>query len=104
MAAKIEDYAIIGDTRTVALVCRSGSIDWFCAPRIDSPAAFAALLGEPSHGRWHIGTGQDAEVSRRYVGDTLVLETTHRTCWGSITVSEYIEPEQANPSIHRIVV
>jgi GH15 family glucan-1,4-alpha-glucosidase len=103
MAGKIEDYAIIGDTRTVALVCRSGSIDWFCAPRIDSPAAFAALLGEPSHGRWHIGTGEDAEVSRRYVGDTLVLETTHRTSTGTITVTDFMPPEQANPSIHRIV-
>lgn len=103
MAARIEDYAIIGDTRTVALVCRSGSIDWFCAPRIDSPAAFAALLGEPSHGRWHIGTGQDAEVSRRYVGDTLVLETTHRTSGGTITVTDFMPPEHANPSIHRIV-
>ncbi|MGI9579211.1 MAG: glycoside hydrolase family 15 protein [Microthrixaceae bacterium] len=103
MAGLIEDYAIIGDTRTVALVCRDGSIDWFCAPRIDSAAAFAALLGEDSNGRWHIGSSDDAEVTRRYVGDTLVLETTHQTPTGTFTVTDFMPPEHDRPSIHRVV-
>ena len=106
MAGRIEDYALIGDTRTVALVCRDGSIDWFCAPRIDSAAAFAALLGEPSNGRWQIGPAGEAgeaEVSRRYAGDTLVLETTHRTSGGTLVVTDFMPPEHDRPSIHRVV-
>ncbi|MCP4434780.1 MAG: glycoside hydrolase family 15 protein [Actinomycetia bacterium] len=103
MAARIEDYALIGDTRTVALVCKEGSIDWFCAPRIDSPAAFAALLGEARHGRWYIAAADDAVVTRRYLGDSLVLETLHETPTGRFSVIDFMPPEHERPSIHRIV-
>ena len=87
MAGRIEDYGLIGDTRTVALVCDDGSIDWFCAPRIDSGACFAALLGGPEHGRWLIApVGGVTSVSRRYEPETLVLETTWVTDTGTVTV------------------
>ena len=76
MAALIEDYGLIGDLQTAALVSRSGSIDWLCFPRFDSGACFAALLGEDDNGRWELSP--EAPVtgsSRRYRDDTLVLET-----------------------------
>ena len=80
MSTLIEDYAIIGDTRTVAAVARNGSIDWWCVPRIDSGAVFAALLGEPEHGRWSIAPKGDVTTTRRsYAGDSLVLETEFET-------------------------
>jgi len=76
----IEDYGLIGDCQTAALVGRDGSIDWLCWPRFDSDACFAALLGKPSHGRWLIAPSDEpVEVSRCYRRDTLVLETTFRT-------------------------
>ena len=76
MSTPIEDYAIIGDTRTVAAVARNGSVDWWCVPRIDSGAVFAALLGEPEHGRWCVAPkGEVTAIRRRYAGDSLVLET-----------------------------
>jgi GH15 family glucan-1,4-alpha-glucosidase len=73
---KIEDYALIGDCQTAALVGRNGSIDWLCWPRFDSGACFAALLGERGHGRWRIApAGETTSTRRSYRGDTLVLET-----------------------------
>src|SRR5678816_2404582 len=73
MAARIEDYALIGDCETAALVSRGGSIDWLCWPRMDSPACFAALLGTPEHGRWLLAPGGTVlETRRRYRGDSLV--------------------------------
>ena len=69
MASRIEDYAIIGDMRTAALVSRNGSIDWLCLPRFDSSSCFAALLGTPEHGRWLIGPVEKARVTRRYRQD-----------------------------------
>ena len=104
MAGKIEDCAIIGDTSTVALVDRSGSIDWWCAPRIDSNACFAALLGDQSNGRWIIAPrGPTANVSRRYEPDTLVLDTLFETAEGSVAILEFMPPQHANPTIHRVV-
>ncbi len=104
MAGRIEDYAIIGDTSTVALVDRSGSIDWWCVPRIDSGACFAALLGTEEHGRWVIAPrGTITKVSRRYEPETLVLETLLETAEGSVAILDFMPPEQPHPTIHRIV-
>jgi hypothetical protein len=103
VAGRIEDYGLIGDTRTVALVCRDGSIDWFCAPRIDSPAAMAALLGDEGNGRWSIAPPSPTTTTRRYLVDTLVLETVHETVEGTLAVTDFMAPEADSPCIHRIV-
>lgn len=104
MPARIEDYAIIGDTRTVGLVDGSGSIDWWCAPRIDSGAAFAALLGTEHNGRWLIAPKSGiTAMSRRYEPETLVLETVFETSTGRVTVTDFMPPQSSNPTIHRIV-
>lgn len=91
MALKIEDYAIIGDTHTAALVGRDGSIDWLCLPRLDSPACFANLLGTEENGFWRIAPkGSGARATRRYRGDTLILETTFETADGAVTVIDFM--------------
>jgi GH15 family glucan-1,4-alpha-glucosidase len=83
----IEDYALIGDCQTAALVGRNGSIDWLCLPRFDSGACFAALLGTPEHGRWLLApTEPPRQVTRAYRDDTLVLETTFETGSGAVTI------------------
>src|SRR5688572_15734678 len=92
MALAIEDYALIGDCETAALVGRDGSIDWLCWPRFDSAACFAALLGGPEHGRWLIAPAARHSVERRYVADTLVLETTFITADGEVTVVDFMPP------------
>jgi len=104
VASKIEDYAIIGDTKTVALVDLTGSIDWWCAPRIDSGATFAALLGDAGNGRWMI-TPKDKiiNVTRHYEPETLVLETIFETSTGSVSVCDFMPPNAGHSSIHRIV-
>src|SRR5437773_11936391 len=89
MAMRIEDYAMIGDCRTAALVARDGSVDWLCAPRFDSGACFAALLGTPDHGRFRIAPQGDASPSRRaYRPGTLVLETEFETADGAVRVTD----------------
>ncbi|MGH3499731.1 MAG: glycoside hydrolase family 15 protein [Nocardioidaceae bacterium] len=88
MALPIEDYAVLGDTGTAALVGRDGSVDWLCLPRFDSQACFAALLGGPEHGRWVIGPAGEATTTRRYAGNTFVLETTHETDAGVVKVTD----------------
>jgi GH15 family glucan-1,4-alpha-glucosidase len=104
MAGRIEDYAIIGDTNTVALVDRTGSIDWWCAPRIDSGACFASLLGTAQNGRWIIAPqGEVTRVTRRYEPETLVLETVFDTPTGSVAVIDFMPPCNDDPTIHRIV-
>ena len=104
MSARIEDYALIGDSRTVALVGRNGSIDWFCAPRIDSGACFAALLGDEDHGRWLIAPVEEpTSVTRRYEPDTLVLETLFETPSGTVALNDFMVPGSPDPTIHRIV-
>jgi GH15 family glucan-1,4-alpha-glucosidase len=91
MALKIEDYAIIGDTHTAALVGRDGSIDWLCLPRLDSPACFANLLGNEENGYWRIAPkGGAAKTTRRYRGDTLILETTFETADGAVTLIDFM--------------
>ena len=93
MALKIEDYAMIGDCKTAALVGRNGSIDWLCWPRFDSAACFAALLGECENGRWLIAPKEESiEVSRRYRSGTLVLETEFHTKSGRATLIDFMIP------------
>ena len=104
MPSKIEDYAIIGDTKTVALVDLTGSIDWWCAPRIDSAAAFAALLGEADNGRWLIApTGEVTKVTRHYEPESLILQTIFETATGSVSVYDFMPPYDGHSMIHRIV-
>jgi GH15 family glucan-1,4-alpha-glucosidase len=88
MALPIEDYAALGDGNTAALVGRDGSIDWLCLPRFDSHACFAALLGDPDNGRWLIGPAGRHTSTRRYVGDTGVLETTYTSRRGTVVVTD----------------
>src|SRR5438067_820595 len=83
----LEDYALLGDRRTAALVSRAGSVDWWCAPRFDAPACFAALLGTPEHGRFSIAPKDGgARTVRRYRPGTMVLETEHETSTGRVRV------------------
>src|SRR5437868_1764654 len=101
---RIEDYAIIGDCQTAALVGKDGSIDWLCFPRFDSPACFAALLGTPEHGRWKIApTGEMHAVRRRYRSGTLVLETDFETADGEVRLIDCMPPRSASPDLVRIV-
>ncbi len=104
MAARIEEYAMIGDCRTAALVSREGSIDWFCCPRFDSEACFAALLGTPAHGRWLIAPRGEARITRRYRPDTLVLETGFETEEGAATLVEFMPMGGRASTIVRLVV
>ena len=104
MPALIEDYAMIGDCRTAALVSRGGSIDWFCCPRFDSDACLAALLGSPEHGRWLIAPRGQARVTRRYRPNTLVLETHFDTDDGAATLIDFMPFHQHHSSIVRMVV
>jgi GH15 family glucan-1,4-alpha-glucosidase len=90
MTLRIEDYALIGDCETAALVGRDGSIDWLCWPRFDSDACFAALLGTPENGRFRIAPKGDARVTRRYRDDTLILETSFETDDGAATVIDFM--------------
>ncbi len=104
MALRIEDYALLGDTQTAALVGRDGSIDWLCFPRFDSGAVFAALLGTEQHGRWLIAP--DAPVTatrRRYEGENLILETEFDTADGTVRLIDFMPPRGEAPDVVRIV-
>jgi len=102
--ARIEDYALIGDLQTAALVSRCGSVDWLCFPRFDSGACFAALLGGEENGRWVIEpAGPFQSVRRRYRDDTLVLETDWETTDGAVRVIDFMPPRESAPDIVRIV-
>jgi GH15 family glucan-1,4-alpha-glucosidase len=101
----IEDYALIGDCETAALVSREGSIDWLCLPRFDSRPCFAALLGTPEHGRWLIAPSEPVRsVQRRYRGDTAILETEFTTDGGVVTVVDFMPIRSDLPDVVRIVV
>src|SRR3954452_24764969 len=100
LPAKIEDYALIGDCETVALVGRDGSLDWLCWPRFDSPACFAALLGGPEHGRWLIAPASKViKTSRGYRIDTLILETRLVTAEGSVLLTDFMPLRGANSDV-----
>ncbi|MCC7010038.1 MAG: glycoside hydrolase family 15 protein [Acidobacteria bacterium] len=99
----IEDYALIGDCETAALVSRGGSIDWLCWPRFDSDACLAALLGTPANGRWLVAPLEGATITRRYRPDTLILETTFETSSGRATLIDFMPPRSASSDVVRLV-
>ncbi|MFF4227352.1 glycoside hydrolase family 15 protein [Streptomyces abikoensis] len=104
MSALIEDYALIGDLQTAALVGRNGSVDWLCLPRFDSAACFAALLGGEDHGHWRlapVGAGECAH--RSYAGDSLVLESVWETDAGTVKVTDFMPQRDRAPDLVRIV-
>ncbi|WP_330293943.1 glycoside hydrolase family 15 protein [Streptomyces sp. NBC_00576] len=109
MAGLIEDYALIGDMQTAALVCRNGTVDWLCLPRFDSHAVFAGLLGTEEHGFWRLGPAHatDAEppvaARRRYRGDSLILESEWDTPRGTVRVTDFMPPRDGAPQLIRIV-
>ncbi len=104
MPSPIESYAVLGDTHSAALVDRHGSIDWLCFPRFDSPACFAAILGEPDHGRWLLGPADGRECrSRAYRDGGLILETRYEGSGGAVTVIDFMPPRGEAPDVVRIV-
>ena len=104
MPLHIEDYALIGNTRTAALVGRDGSIDWLCLPRFDSPACFCALLGDPSHGRWLIAPKEPVRrVRRAYRDGTLVLDTELDTDSGSVRITDFMPIWEGRSDVVRLV-
>jgi GH15 family glucan-1,4-alpha-glucosidase len=105
MPLSIEDYALIGDCETAALISRNGSIDWLCWPRFDSDACFSALLGAPEHGRWLIApTDRVVRVTRRYRRNTLILETRFENTEGAATLIDFMPVLQTGSSIVRLII
>ncbi|MER5492015.1 glycoside hydrolase family 15 protein [Streptomyces sp. LE64] len=108
MAGRIEDYALIGDMQTAALVCRDGTVDWLCLPRFDSHAVFAALLGTEDHGFWRLGPAHDDRTPppatrRGYRGDSLILDSEWDTPHGTVRVTDFMPPRDGAPQVIRIV-
>ncbi len=106
MAMRIEDYAMIGDCRTAAMVGRDGSIDWLCLPRFDSGACFAALLGSPENGRWKLAPADNVEVrkvERRYRPGSMVLETEFHTGSGAVRLIDAMAIDSPTPTVVRVV-
>ena len=103
MACRIEDYAVLGDLGTAALVGIDGSVDWLCLPRFDSPACFAALLGTPDHGRWLLVPDGEYAVTRRYLPDSFVLETTYTTAEGVVQVLDAMPAADGRADVVRQV-
>ncbi len=105
--ARIEDYGIIGDTHTAALVGRDGSVDWLCLPRFDSPACFAKLLGDTANGYWRISpapsAGPVSRISRRYRDDTLILETEFEVAGGVVRLVDCMPLRERHPRVMRMV-
>ncbi|WP_116813071.1 glycoside hydrolase family 15 protein [Steroidobacter cummioxidans] len=104
MTSRIEDYALIGDLQTAALVGRNGSIDWLCWPRFDSDACFAALLGDSGQGHWSLAPKDaSAQVRRRYRDDTLILETRFEVSSGAVVIVDFMPPRGRSSDIIRVV-
>ncbi|MBR0797412.1 glycoside hydrolase family 15 protein [Bradyrhizobium jicamae] len=103
VVARIEDYALIGDCETGALVARDGSIDWLCLPRFDSESCFAKLLGDEQNGRWLLAPNNAGSVTRQYLPGTLVLETVHTVAGGTARVIDFMPLKNGNSTIVRIV-
>lgn len=104
MASRIEDYALLGDCRSAALVSRTGSIDWLCWPRFDSAACFAALLGNDDHGCWRIAPDDSAATAKHaYRDDTLIVETPFETATGRVTLLDFLAVGTPEPTLVRIV-
>src|ERR671939_291025 len=104
MPSPLEEYALIGDCETAALVARNGSIDWLCVPRFDAGACFAALLGTPEHGRWQLTPASDRRATRRrYREGTLILETEFETSSGGVTLIDFMPLRGAAPTVVRTV-
>jgi GH15 family glucan-1,4-alpha-glucosidase len=104
MALRIEDYAMIGDTESAALVGKNGSIDWLCAPRFDSPAFFAALLGTEDNGHWQIApVGEVRRVERRYRRDTAIVETDFETDDGVVRLVDCMPQREGHLNLVRVV-
>src|ERR1700748_3260492 len=104
MGKRLEQYGIIGNAHTAALVGDDGSVDWLCLPRFDSGACFAALLGDEQNGRWLLAPADpNARATRRYVDDTLILETTWETDEGAVRVLDFMPPRGDAPDVVRIV-
>ncbi|GAA2148392.1 glycoside hydrolase family 15 protein [Kitasatospora kazusensis] len=100
----IEDYALVGDLQTAALIGRDGSVDWLCLPRFDSPSCFAGLLGDDRHGGWRLApVGAGPCTERRYRGDTLVLESVWRTGTGDVRITDFMPHRERAPQLIRIV-
>src|SRR5215470_13529729 len=106
MPSRIEDYALVGDCQTAALVARDGSVDWLCWPRFDSDACFAALLGTREHGRWLIApAARVSRVSRRYRDGTLILETDFETAGGgAVRLIDFMAVRNSSSDLVRMVV
>jgi GH15 family glucan-1,4-alpha-glucosidase len=101
---RIEDYALIGDCASAALVGRNGSVDWLCLPRFDSPACFAALLGQPEHGRWLIEPiAPVARSERRYIDGSLILVTLFETTEGAVEIIDFMRPRRRLSHLVRLV-
>jgi GH15 family glucan-1,4-alpha-glucosidase len=104
VSVPLEEYGVIGDLQTVALVSRSGSVDWLCLPRFDSAAIFAALLGHSENGRWLLApAGEHRPAGRRYLDETLVLETDLETETGTVRLIDFMPPRGEAPDLVRIV-
>lgn len=103
MTQRIEDYALLGDCRSAALVSKAGSIDWLCFPRFDSPACFAALVGTADNGYWSLAPTEPYESERAYVTDTMVLETLHHGDGGTVAVTDALIPVGTAHRLVRVV-
>ena len=103
-ARSIEDHALIGDKRTCALVAKDGTVDWMCLPRFDGPAGFCSILGTPDNGEWRMAPASGiTDSTRRYAGETLVLETDMTCAEGRVRIIDLMSPEPSGPCLVRIV-